>query len=208
MLHDATPPTPAKHTLDEIARKSNTDKASLTRNKAGKQIKGHNYAQFYERFFRDFKDQPITIMELGCGQNWNIGASLRMLKEYFRRAKIIGVDIKSSAKKLELEGFEIYIGDLSELDFLRKLRGYNPDIIIDDASHIWAHQILAISELFDVIPSGGLYVMEDINTSFSHLREKYSNGSAFSGYDFVRSVCDTIHSFELDHLNDTLSRIY
>lgn len=188
-------------TLDALAEQFNTDKATRYRTRDGKEISGHAYAGFYDRFFRDFRDEPITVLELGCGQVWNIGASLRMLKAYFPKADIVGVDNKPAARRLTNDGFRIEVGDLSKIEFLRRLRRYRPTILIDDASHLWSHQILAMAELYDTLPSGGIYVMEDINTSFGHLRETYSEGTAFSGHDFVNAVCTAIHAFDREHLN-------
>lgn len=187
-------------TLDALAEKFNTDKATRHRSRDGKAYEGHGYAPFYERFFRDFRDAPIAIMELGCGQVWNIGASLRMLKAYFPEAEVIGVDNKPAARRLIAEGFRIEVGDLGRIEFLRRLRRYRPTILIDDASHLWSHQILAMAELYDTLPPGGIYVMEDINTSFGHLRETYAGGTSFSGHDFVTAVSTALHAVDRDHL--------
>jgi hypothetical protein len=187
-------------TLDALAQQFNTDKASAYRTRDGKEIPGHAYAGFYDRFFREFRDEPITVLELGCGQVWNIGASLKMLKAYFPQAEIVGVDNKPAARRLTADGFRIEVGDLSKIEFLRRLRRFRPTILIDDASHLWSHQILAMAELYDTLPSGGIYVMEDINTSFGHMRATYSEGTTFSGHDFVSAVCTAIHSFDDEHL--------
>ncbi len=40
------------------------------------------------------------------------------------------------------------------------------DIGIDDGSHIWCHQILAFERLWPAIKRGGLYVIEDVLTSY------------------------------------------
>lgn len=189
-------------TLDALAQQFNTDKASRHRTRDGKEVNGHDYAAFYDRFFRDFRDEAITVLELGCGQVWNIGASLRMLKAYFPNAEIVGVDNKPAARRLTADGFRIEVGDLGKIEFLRRLRRFRPSILIDDASHLWSHQILAMAELYDALPSGGIYVMEDINTSFGRMRETYSAGATFSGHDFVNAVSTALHAFDDDHLKD------
>jgi len=197
---DAVTGPDGRPSLDALARRFNTDKAARYLTREGKEIAGHDYAAFYERFFRDFRDEPITVMELGCGQIWNIGASLRMLKAYFPEAEIVGVDNKPAARRLVVDGFRIEVGDLGKVEFLRRLRRFRPTILIDDASHLWSHQILAMAELYDTLPSGGIYVMEDINTSFGHMRATYSEGATFSGHDFVTAVSTALHAFDADHL--------
>ena len=125
-----------------------------------------------------------------------------MFRKYFPHSRIIGVDNKPQAKRLEAEGFEIRVGDLADVDFVRSLRECRPTIIVDDASHIWSHQILSISELFECLESNGIFIMEDINTSFQPLRDRYSDQGDFSGYDFVTKVCETLHESGNDHLSD------
>ena len=168
--------------LDAIARECNTDKASTFVNRRGERVKSHDYCNFYEVFIKKFQNLPITILELGCGPTRNIGASLRMFQKYFPQARIIGVDNKPLAKRLEAEGFEIRVGDLADVSFVRSLRDCRPSIIVDDASHIWSHQILSISELFNSLEAGGVFIMEDINTSFQPLRRPvFRQGRAFPG---------------------------
>lgn len=191
------------YVLDEIAIRVNTDKASRWRHFEKGEIPGHFYTRFYEPFFSPLKEEAITIMELGCGPNWNVGASLRMFREYFPKARILGVDINPNAKILEKEGFEIIIGDLGDIKFLRELRSIQPQILLDDASHFWEHQVIGIVELFDSVSAGGIYIIEDINTSFGRLREQYAQRTQFSGYDFVSAVCESLHSFDDDHLKKT-----
>ncbi len=190
-------------TLDDLAKTFNTDKASVFVNHKGEKVRGHGYAGFYEGFFEEFTGSDVTVMELGCGPDWNIGASLRMLRAYLPKARIVGVDNKESARSLEKEGIEVVVGDLGEVDFLRSLRKYNPTILIDDASHIWTHQVIAMIELYDCLPRKGIYVMEDINTSFGKFRGTHSGGADFSAYDFVSSICTTLHSFGAEHLRST-----
>lgn len=48
-----------------------------------------------------------------------------------------------------------------------RLKEIRPHIIIDDASHIVSHQLLALFTLFDALPSGGVYILEDLETSLN-----------------------------------------
>lgn len=194
-----------KKSLNELAVKYNTDKASNWVHYEKGAIRGHDYARFYERYFAHYLDRPITIMELGCGPDWNIGASINMLRDYFPKARIIGVDIKPSAKKLKRRRVSIEVGNLAEPEFVKSLRDrYEPDILIDDASHIWSHQILALATLYESLKPGGLYVLEDVNTSFGFHRDDYSEGQEDSGYDFLTRICEELHEFDNDERADPL----
>ena len=48
-----------------------------------------------------------------------------------------------------------------------RLKEIRPHIIIDDASHIVSHQLLALFTLLDALPSGGVYILEDLETSLN-----------------------------------------
>lgn len=176
--------------LDEIGLEYNTDKASRWRASDGKMRKGHGYLEIYERYFSPIRTQSVNIIELGCGPTWNIGASLRTFAKYFPSARISGVDIRPDAENLKSEGFNIITGDLGRIDFLRRIARSQPcDVLIDDASHVWHHQILAAIELFDIVKPGGIYIIEDIHTSFApRMRESYAAGRTYSAFDFIVDI--------------------
>ena len=139
--------------LDVIGIKHHTDKCSMI----------HNYLGKYEFFLQCFRNQPIRLLELGIFQ----GASLRMWQEYFPHAEIFGVDIREGCSQYEDERIHIIQTDLSNVDAVIRLKDIRPQIIIDDASHIVSHQLLALFTLFDVLPSGGVYILEDLETSLN-----------------------------------------
>lgn len=122
----------------------------------------HNYLQKYEFFLRAWKEKPLRLLELGVFK----GGSERMWKRYFPQAEIFGVDIDEGCRAHEEERIEIRIGDLSQDETLESLKEIRPHIIVDDASHFWSHQIKALFALFPALPSGGVYILEDLETSF------------------------------------------
>ena len=140
------------HELDRIGTEECTDKCRYR----------HNYLQKYEFFLRDWKEKPLRLLELGVFK----GGSERMWKRYFQRAQIFGVDIDEACRVYAEERIEIRIGDLSQDEMLESLKEIRPHIIVDDASHFWSHQIKALFALFPALPSGGIYILEDLETSF------------------------------------------
>ena len=151
--------------LDALGVFYGTDKASTC----------HNYLNVYESFLHPFKYIDFTLLELGVGPKNNLGKSLLMWKDYFPRATIVGVDIQSEATSIAQERIKIEVGDAGDLGFLRTLADkYKPALIIDDASHRWAHQILSFEMLFPSIVPNGLFICEVLNTSFDPLREKFA----------------------------------
>ena len=139
--------------LDAIGIKYRTDKCSMM----------HNYLDKYAFFLEKFRSQPIRLLELGVFN----GSSVRMWQEYFPRAEVFGVDIEASCRQYEEERIHIIQADLSDAAQVSMLREIRPQIIVDDASHIVSHQLLALFTLFDVLPRGGVYILEDLETSLN-----------------------------------------
>ncbi|WP_339762697.1 hypothetical protein [uncultured Sulfitobacter sp.] len=143
--------------LDQLAQEMGTDKSSRT----------HDYMRLYEFLFKPFKDQDFCFMELGVGLPRIQAASLRSWRRFFTKALIVGVDNDRRVRKFSGDDFTIRIGDASDPAFLTKMsETYKPSIVLDDASHKWSHQIIAFKTMFPLLPPGGLYVIEDIFTSF------------------------------------------
>ncbi len=162
--------------LSDIGLDTMTDKALFQ----------HNYLAKYEFFLKKFRQQNITLLELGVFT----GASERMWERYFPYADIYGVDIDESCKQYATERIHILIRDLSRIDTLQELCMLHPQIIIDDASHVWSHQIVALFTLFESLPSGGVYILEDMETSLD-LPHYEAGGYADCDID-AYTVCERI----------------
>ena len=124
-----------------------------------------HYFDIYDRHFARFKDKEITILEIGISQ----GGSLQMWKNYFgKKAKIYGVDINPQCRELEEENIKIFIGSQSDRKFLREIKKSIPkvDILIDDGGHYMQQQIITFEELFDHVKETGVYLCEDLHTSY------------------------------------------
>ena len=65
-----------------------------------------------------------------------------MWEKYFSNAMIYCVDINPQCAQYETERIKPIIMDLGIESEVLKLRNVKPEIIIDDASHFWNHQIL------------------------------------------------------------------
>ena len=169
--------------LNDIGIKYNTDKCSGF----------HNYLNKYEFFIRKWKKEPITILELGVFK----GGSIKTWETYFENAKIYGVDIDESCKAYSSDRCNVLIQDLADENNLMKLAELSPQIIIDDASHIWSHQIKAIFQLFPRLSQGGIFIMEDLTTSFSAYRTltEYRD-SCVSTYEFLSAIAQIVISGE------------
>ena len=90
------------------------------------------YTDTYAKLFKEFRYQPITLLELGIQD----GGSLRMWEEYFPYARIIGMDVQSRCETAQQGRIEVFIGDCTDHDVLAKrFARIQFDVVIDDASH-------------------------------------------------------------------------
>lgn len=169
--------------LNEIGIKFDTDKHSEL----------HDFLTLYERRFNYLRNLDIVFFEIGVLR----GGSIKMWREYFPLAKIVGIDMDNDCSKLQTSDITIRIGNASDPIFLEKLISEfsSPTIVIDDGSHRWDHQITTFKYLFPLLKPGGLYIIEDIDTSFElHLQKApFKGGSSISAFDYIyklsRAVC-------------------
>ena len=121
-----------------------------------------HFLKIYEDYFFPFKNKKINILEIGVYE----GKSLMIWKDYFLKANIIGVDLLSY--NFKIKRIFTFQGDQTDtkflLDLIKKFKKF--DIIIDDGSHVSKHIIKTFNFLFDYLVDGGLYIAEDLQTSY------------------------------------------
>jgi demethylmacrocin O-methyltransferase len=130
----------------------------------------HRYTPHYERHFAHLRDREMLVIELGIGgyaEAGEGGASLRMWKWFFPRAQVVGVDIRDKSF-VDERRITAYRGSQTDRELMRRIvrRFGEPTIVIDDGSHRSAHVIRSFEILFPMLADGGLYVIEDLQTSY------------------------------------------
>jgi hypothetical protein len=147
--------------LDRIALECKTDKSSAW----------HNYTPVYDKQFAHLQHKPIKFLEIGFCK----GASAHMWDQYFTAAtKLHFLDIDPTAYNY-VQGLsarcELDMVDQSNINalnqFIAKVGG-EFDIIIDDGGHTMHQQITSFRVLFPQLKSKGIYVIEDLHTSYWH----------------------------------------
>lgn len=134
-------------------------------NKKRRIAKWVHYFDVYDRHFSRFRGKDVVILEIGVAH----GGSLQMWKEYFGpNARIYGLDINPKCKEFEEENVQIFIGSQSDRALLREIKNSIPpiDILIDDGGHMMVQQIVTYEELFDHVKDNGVYLCEDLHTSY------------------------------------------
>ena len=127
--------------------------------------KWKHYFEIYDRHFSRFRGSDVTVLEMGVGQ----GGSLRMWRSYFGpRARIVGVDINPECAALAGDQIEILLANQDDRESLRALKAKVPhvDILIDDGGHTMQQQINTFEELFPHVDAHGVYLCEDLHTSY------------------------------------------
>lgn len=135
-------------------------------------VKWLHYFDIYDKWFSKYRNTDVVVCEIGV----NEGGSVQIWKDYFGKdATIIGIDILEECKKYEEEQIHIEIGSQADINFLNYIKSKYPriDILIDDGSHINEHQILTFENMFSHISNGGVYLCEDLHTSYW---ENYGGG--------------------------------
>lgn len=124
---------------------------------------GHAYGHSYHEMFRALRYRPIKLLEIGVLS----GASLTAWRAFFPRATIVGCDIRPKAH-FSYRRVRTCLTDQSKpADLAALAAAEGPfDVIIDDGSHVNAHQITTFHSLFEHLRDGGTYVIEDTQTSY------------------------------------------
>ncbi|MFV0303818.1 MAG: hypothetical protein ACK5IP_23610 [Paracoccus sp. (in: a-proteobacteria)] len=130
----------------------------------------HDYTPRYHRLLGPLRDRPLRLLEIGVGGYDHAtrgGESLAMWRDYFPLAWITGLDI--ACKTLAL-GPRVEIRQGSQVDgdcLSRLIAERGPfDVILDDGSHQNSHVVESFRLLFPTLASGGIYIIEDVQTAF------------------------------------------
>ena len=151
--------------LTEIANQYNTDKGTNAVCDNG--FKGHGFTEFYYDHIKHL-NKP-TILEIGT---WK-GASTKMFNEFFNyECEIYCIDIDPTRDVSNLgDNVHFYVVDQGNEEqlrnFVKEMGDIKFDIILDDGSHQIYHQMLTYSILRKLLKKDGMYIMEDLHTSFT-----------------------------------------
>jgi len=167
-LFDETTATP----LCEIMGRNNSDKGHLNITKSW-----HNYTTFYYSIFKDLRDKPLRIFELGLGtNNVNIpsnmtakgrpGSSLYGWSEFFYNSHIFGADIDRNIL-CTTDKIKTYYCDQTNPQIIQKMWQQpdlqeNFDIIIEDGLHTFAANVCFFENSIHKLKENGYFIIEDI----------------------------------------------
>lgn len=137
------------------------------------------YFEAYHNHWHRYRGKNVTFMEIGVQS----GGKIPLLREYFGDGlTYVGIDINPSTEMFESEPWiHIEIGDAGDNVFLESLkRKYRKvDLFLDDGGHTMQQQIITMKEMLPHIKPDGVYMCEDLSTSWS---EKFG-GMSYKTHD-------------------------
>lgn len=130
--------------------------------------KWDGYFPVYDKALAPYRHRDISLLEIGV-QN---GGSLEVHARYFSNHKlIVGCDVNPQCGDLtypDHQNIRVVIGDANAGHTRDRIAALSPnfDIIIDDGSHTCSDIILTFLHYFPRLKQGGLFVVEDLCTSY------------------------------------------
>lgn len=149
------------------------------------------FSYVYEKILTSVKVK--SLFEIGIHK----GGSIRLWRELLGSDVLISaLDIKPEACDLVKEVAD-YVYEGSQTDSVLLTRIANEagpfDLIIDDGSHQNAHMIKSMELLFEHLRPGGIYIVEDMFTSYW---PKYGGGLNYEGsfVEYLKGSIDNVYS--------------
>mmetsp|Transcript_26704 Transcript_26704/g.43651 ORF Transcript_26704/g.43651 Transcript_26704/m.43651 type:complete len:275 (-) Transcript_26704:1299-2123(-) len=141
----------------------------------------HGYSPGYQRYIplatSNLKGRPMRFLEigLGCGMQYGPGHSVPLWKSFLPpTSEITILEFNATCgsewySQTAYKDINLVFGSSNDTNILRKLNAeYGPfHVVVDDGAHLVEHQRTAFQVLFPPMPSGGVFFMEDVHTSYS-----------------------------------------
>lgn len=156
--------------VDEAIAASYTDKGPSLLNIP--RAISHEYAIAYARYLGPLRDRALSVLEIGVGCVPIMpveGASLPFWRAYLPCAHLTWMDYDAKCvERVEGHADAVFQGDQSSPADLDRVwtKGGPFEVVVDDGGHSARQQITTLRTYFPRLPPGGVYVLEDLLTSF------------------------------------------
>ena len=142
-------------------------------------VNHHSYAVVYDPLLAPYKETATSVLEIGL----ETGASLAAFHDYFSNATIYGIDIQDRVRPeyKTLDRIQLLFGDALSTPIVNHF-STTYDIIIEDASHIPAHQKQHFADFCTFVKPGGVYVIEDVLPNYRN-----------EVFEFVKSIGEPLN---------------
>ena len=142
----------------------------------------HHYEHAYQVSVAPRRCSAQSILEigLGCNMGYGPGHSIPLWLNYFPAATVSMFEYNRHCvttfvqqnplnfSETDFSRINIFVGDQSSpADLLHAVKAAGPfDVIVDDGGHSMLQQIVSLSTLLPFVKPGGVYILEDLATSF------------------------------------------
>jgi hypothetical protein len=155
--------------------------------------KWDHYIDIYDSYLNKYRNTEFVFLEIGIAH----GGSLELWRKYFgEKATIIAIDVNPECKQFEQGNTKIFIGSQQDENFLRSLKQQIPqiDVLLDDGGHTMLQQTTTFNVLFDHVKENGLYICEDLHTSYW---PEYGGGLQQKNtfIEFSKRMIDNLHGW-------------
>lgn len=154
--------------------------------------KSHTYTDFYSQLFDHCRDNVKFVFECGLGTNntevksnmsitGKPGASLRVWRDYFPKAKVIGVDIDKGCLFTE-ERIKTHYMDQTDPQSIKQLFSQYKqkfDFMVDDGLHEYDAGRILFENSIDRLSDNGIYIIEDVKQHDVLNYEKYFRNTQY-----------------------------
>ena len=161
--------------LNKLCKKFGCDKGSFEGSHKFFSWNPHSYTDLYYFLFSNQRFHIKKVFELGIGTNKVFndelkrkslpGASLRVWKNFFSKAKIFGADIDTNTlfEEDRIQTFKVDQFDSKSIkEMWKKVKIRNFDLIIDDGCHQFDGTINFFLNSINFLGPNGFYIIEDI----------------------------------------------
>ncbi|OGM29340.1 hypothetical protein A2630_01990 [Candidatus Woesebacteria bacterium RIFCSPHIGHO2_01_FULL_44_10] len=150
--------------LCRLAHKYGTDKCPQL---------GHSYTPFYYQLLKNKRREVKKVLEIGIGsretmqwtpEHYQVGASLRMWRDFFPNAIVYGVD-RDSTTMFKAARIKTILMSTTRVANLQKLIddiGPDIDLLVDDGPHNERFQLQTARTIIPLIKKSCLYIIEDV----------------------------------------------
>ena len=162
-------------------------------------ITHHGYHRFYPWFLAHMRDKSVNVLEIGIDET----ESIELWNSYFDNLNLHAIDIdKKTFEDKSVTLHQLDQSNAQELNNFAKQIDIQFDLILDVGSHVPTHQMLTLEKLWGLVKPGGVYIIEDIETSYWGKSDLY-------GYKFNAGRSSIIRPFKeiIDVVNGEISKV-
>jgi len=154
-------------------------------------FKWDHYLEVYDRYLSRFRGEDAHLLEIGVFN----GGSLEIWRTYLGQgARLTAIDNDPNCRSNAPADVDVYVGDQGDPEFLSSICECVPkfDVVIDDGSHVSSHQIASFEALFPHVTDNGIYIVEDIHSSYWPTHVKADEPTFI---EYASGLVDSLHSW-------------